>query len=30
VLATAWARSTGYAELRPADAPWPAKPSHAG
>src|SRR5664280_290012 len=30
LLATAWARSTGYAELRPADAPWPAKPLHAG
>jgi 8-oxo-dGTP pyrophosphatase MutT (NUDIX family) len=30
VLAAARARQSGYAGLRPADAPWPARPGHAG
>lgn len=30
ILATAWARERGYAGLRTLDAPWSAKPAHAG
>jgi ADP-ribose pyrophosphatase len=28
ILATAHAAATGWAGLRPADAPWPARPGH--
>lgn len=30
VLAAAWARGRGWAGLRPADAPWPARPAAGG
>jgi ADP-ribose pyrophosphatase len=28
ILATVHGRATGWRDLRPADAPWPARPDH--